>query len=38
MAWGDPYIALIDETEVFDPAVHCRFDLEVERVEFGADS
>ncbi len=38
MAWGDPYIALIDETEVFDPAVHCRFDLQVERVEHGADS
>ncbi|MQV12195.1 hypothetical protein GHL01_00350 [Sinorhizobium meliloti] len=38
MAWGDPYIALVDESEVFDPSVHCRFDLEVERVEFGVDS
>ncbi|MBB4102404.1 hypothetical protein [Allorhizobium borbori] len=38
MAWGDPYIAMVDEDEVFDPAVHCRFDLEVERIEFGPSS
>ncbi len=38
MAWGDIWVALVDEDEVFDPAVHCRFDLEVERMELGVDS
>ena len=38
MNWGDFFIALNDESHIFDPLTDCRFDLEIERAEVSADS